>query len=439
MARVLWKRLNPTDFNAMSGSAALSPTGGGARHIVLGTSKAGNRVETFLPPLKNHQVTIQTQAGPRWPKASLTFTSNPGRRNGEWLISDQKNNRHPAWTAVAGFPTTLDPANPPVVLVLKVDDEYHVDWRPQRSLSSIAPLIASSDRGVADAPSALLSELLFRPQLSPVDAQVVGEQLQLVDTTSIEAASSEGIVDSVRELHLRTAERLAAYLAGSNVGPGFSQRFDAVHELLSETLTSERALQLAIQVRGLEGMMGAVAERLDDVTVADIAIFASDLIDLLNQLPAYRLFVDEARAAVAEPDESVDAAATVITALEDQPDETVEPRLKRAMHNVRLVAEDIRDRLTTLALVRTVENVLRAVGRFLNERVVTFGREATKAFDATAGKTFGDNIGKSFGTAMANLVKTSSVLAAIWALNELFPGNFAFAGHLIRMVKSLLF
>jgi hypothetical protein len=437
MAKVLWKRLYENDFNGMMGSAAVSGTGGGARHIGLGKSKPGNNVDGFLPAGHGSSVTIVTDAGPRWPRASLTFSTNPAR-GGEWRIADQKNHRHPAWKSSAGFPTDFDAANPPVVLVLEFDDTYYVDWRDQRRLSVIAPSIAASDRGVAEAPPSLLSDLLLGPQLSPVDAQVVGAQLQLVDTTPAEVASSQDIVEAVRDVHLRTARRLAVYLTGSNVGPAFSQRFDAVVELLAETLSTERALQLAVQVRGLEGMMEAVSERLDDVTVADIAIFASDLKDLLNQLPAYRRFMEEAHAGVAAAAEALAAAATVITALEDQPDELVEPRLKQAMRSVRLTAEQIQDRVTSFALVRTAGNALRAVGRFFNERIVTFGREATKAFDASAGKTFGDNIGTSFGRAMAGVVTTSIVASALWGLHALYPGSFAFVGHLIRIAKMLL-
>jgi hypothetical protein len=428
MAKVLWKRLYENDFNGMMGSAAVSGTGGGARHIGLGKSKPGNDIYAFLPAGHGNRVTIHTEAGPHWPSATLTFSTNPARGD-EWRIADQKNHRHPAWTAAAGFPTIFDPANPPVVLVLEIDGAYHVDWRDQRRLNAIAPSIAAADRGVAEAPAALVSELLFSPQLSPVDARVVNGQLRYIDTTRAEAASSELIVDSVRNAHLATAARLAEYLAGSNVGPGFGARFDAVHYLLGRTLTSERALQLAIHVRGLEVMMGAVAERLDDVTVADIAIFTADLIDLLNQLPAYRRFVEEARTAVTVHAQSVQAAAEVAGALEDQSDDLVEPQLKHVVGELRSVATETQEPLAVFGLVRTVGNFCRAVGRFFNERLMTLGRAATKEFDDTAGR--------AFGKAMKSLVVGSTVLAALRILKALFPGEFAFIEQLLNAARAL--
>jgi hypothetical protein len=431
MAKVLWRKLSQTDFNAMSGSAALSGTGGGARHIALGISRPGNDIESFLAPLTGTPVTIPTEAGPKWPKATLTFTSNPERRGGEWLIADQKNNRHPALETEAGFPRVFDPANRPVVLVLEVEGAYHVDWRDEQTLNTVAPSIASDERGVATAPPLLVAEILLQPRLSPVDARVVHGQLQYVDATRAETASSDDIVEAVRNLHLPTAARLAVSLAGSNAGPGFSARFEAVHDLLGQTLTAERALQLAIQVRSLDRMTDAVAERLDEVTVADVAIFTADLMDLLSQLPAYRRFVEEARATVTPPADAVRAAASVATALEEQPDDIVEPQLKQAVLDVRVIAQESDDRLAAFGLVRTVGNAFRAVARFFNERVVTFGRRATQAFDDTAGK--------AFGKAIANLLVSSSIGGALFGLYELFPAEFAFVGHLIRLAKTLLF
>lgn len=159
MPKVLWKEINATDFNGMTGEAAISGTGGGARHIVLGISKAGNDVAAFLPAGHGNEVEIDTAAGPHWPISKLTFKSNPKRRSGEWLIADQKNHRHPAWKVAAGFPTTFDAANPPFVMVFEIDDAYHVAWLDKQSLATLAPQIVKSERGVAPVPLGLLAKL----------------------------------------------------------------------------------------------------------------------------------------------------------------------------------------------------------------------------------------------------------------------------------------
>ena len=159
MAKILWKEINLTDFNGMTGEAALSGTGGGARHIVLGKSSPANDVAGFLPAGHGNEVTIKTEVGPQWPRSTLTFKSNPGRRGGEWLIADQTNHRHPAWKTAAGFPAKFDPKNPPVILVIEIAGKYHVRWLDKSSLAALAPQIAASTRGVTGIPPGLLGKL----------------------------------------------------------------------------------------------------------------------------------------------------------------------------------------------------------------------------------------------------------------------------------------
>lgn len=159
MADLLWKRLTVTDFNGMSGSAAVSDSGGGARHIAIGVSKAGNDVDSFLPPGHGERVKVPTQMGPAWPASALTFATQAERRGGEWRISDQKNNRHPAWTEAAGFPASFDAANRPVILVIKADEGYHVAWLDEPTLDSLAPALQGIEKGVAACPPKLLGRL----------------------------------------------------------------------------------------------------------------------------------------------------------------------------------------------------------------------------------------------------------------------------------------
>jgi hypothetical protein len=200
MAKVLWKQINLTDFNGMTGAAAVSGTGGGARHIVLGTSKPDNDVAGFLPAGHGNQATVQTAAGPAWPKSNLTFRSNPKRRNGEWLIVDQKNNRHPAWTTAAGFPASFDSSNPPVVLVVEKNGTYHVAWLDRSTLTSLAPAIVAAERGVSSIPSSLLNKfnLFQKSALEEFSTTAAALPAQAFDPANKEDARQRVFAEIVR-------------------------------------------------------------------------------------------------------------------------------------------------------------------------------------------------------------------------------------------------
>lgn len=124
-ALVLWKRLTENDFNAMHGAASPRGHGGGARHIALGVSNRAFPIADFLGRRQGN-VTLPTvaQLG-HHPADELEFSSNPGRRHGEWIIRDQFSHRHPAWTESTGFPTTYDSDNPPYVLIVRIGDKTH--------------------------------------------------------------------------------------------------------------------------------------------------------------------------------------------------------------------------------------------------------------------------------------------------------------------------
>ncbi|MBX3387243.1 MAG: HNH endonuclease [Phycisphaeraceae bacterium] len=133
-ALVLWKRLTENDFNAMNGRASPRGHGGGARHIALGVHNNVFPISDFLGSMDG-TVTLATEAaGPQIESSSLTITSNPARRHGEWIIRDQFAHRHPAWRDIAGFPAQYDPGNVPYVLVVRVGDRTHVRWKSEKSL-----------------------------------------------------------------------------------------------------------------------------------------------------------------------------------------------------------------------------------------------------------------------------------------------------------------
>ena len=267
---------------------------------------------------------------------------------------------------------------------------------------------------------------LVAARLGPVDAKVASGQIRLVDSTRAEPAIPERAVEAVRRTHLATARRLCAHFGRSNVGPGFNARLEGVCRLLARRLTQERGLQLAIQVQGLEAMMGAIDERLDDANAADVAIFVADLVDLLRQFPSYRRFVEEARAAAPINEDAQQAAAKVAKLLEEQPDAVVEPALKDAISGIRELAEDRREPLTALALVRTIGNTLRAVGRFFNTRIAKAGSRAVETFDDIAGKT------------LARLIVYTPVGALLIHLASLYAAEFGFGTQVLRAAQALL-
>jgi len=275
-----------------------------------------------------------------------------------------------------------------------------------------------------------ISRELVRARLGPVNAKVVRRQIRLVDSTPAEPATSERRVEAVRRLHLATAKRLCDGLKGSNVGPGFNARLEGARKLLSRRLSQEKGLQLAIQVRGLEGMLSAICERLDNVTAADVSMFISDLVDLLQQFPSYRQFMEEAQDAGPINEEGQKIAGQIAALLAQQPDEVLEPALKAAISSIRDAAQNQRERMSALALVRTIGNTFRAVGRFINERIARVQSTATKAFDETTGKALGNSL--------AYLIVGSPIAGLLTLLYSIYPAEFAFVAQLLRAAKALL-
>lgn len=166
MARVAWKRLNSTDHKNINGEFA-GGTGGGATYIVLGKSFAGQDFAGFFPALENHRASINTPAG------TFTVSADPNRRDGEWLILDQRGNRHPAWSAATGFPEDFDSGDPVVVLIFESQGAYFTAWLRLTEFAQLAPALAGRVRGVDDAPIALLARfgLHFSSALADFTAQ----------------------------------------------------------------------------------------------------------------------------------------------------------------------------------------------------------------------------------------------------------------------------
>lgn len=135
--QLLWRRLTKTDFKAIHGKAAPSGSGGGAVHIALARPSEAFKLDAFFGHVGNQQIHASTEAGPDHPAASLNFLSNPGRRNGEWIIQDQSNHRHPAWKAQTGFPTKWQ-EDEVYVLIIRVGSKYHVRWLNRSQLKAMS-------------------------------------------------------------------------------------------------------------------------------------------------------------------------------------------------------------------------------------------------------------------------------------------------------------
>lgn len=160
---VLWRRLTETDFNAMHGEASPHGRGGGAMHIALGVRTKNFPIDRFLNAVGRKNVTIDAASNEGKKKvAPLTFSSNPARRGGEWLIRDQFSHRHPAWSSTAGFRATYDENNPPYIIVLRQGGKFYARFAYFNRLSQLGPNVVPNEllshpKGITTAPATLLS------------------------------------------------------------------------------------------------------------------------------------------------------------------------------------------------------------------------------------------------------------------------------------------
>lgn len=168
---VLWRRLTPTDFRAMNGNASPYGRGGGAMHIALGVRSGTFPIDDFLNAPGKTEVTISAAADPKRAQiAPLSFSGNPRRRGGEWRISDQYSNRHPAWTSSLNFPIAYDPTDPPYILLFRIGSSFHARFALESQLSKLTPSerpkgILSSPTGIGTSPTRFAAAF-FVPGLS---------------------------------------------------------------------------------------------------------------------------------------------------------------------------------------------------------------------------------------------------------------------------------
>ncbi len=218
---VLWRRLTETDFNAMHGVASPYGRGGGAMHIALGVRSTTFPIDRFLNARGRTTVTIATAPQPsNHDAATLTFSSNPSRRGGEWLIRDQYSHRHPAWSSAAGFPSKYNEANPPYVLIFRVDNTFHVRFARARQLlrlpsRAIPSGILDHDKGVQPAGEAFLRALDVptRTLVDTFEEQALQDTAEIFDPRSVPDGRQRMLVSILRRQGQQDFRRklLAAY------------------------------------------------------------------------------------------------------------------------------------------------------------------------------------------------------------------------------------
>jgi len=127
--KVLWRRITKTDMMGMTGEAAPSGTGGGAKHIVLGTNGPDFNIYEFLGVNRCEDIvkTIEEIPG-RVPRFDLTFSCLSDRRGGEWRLARQHLERYPLWKPKYDFPSGMEDyseSNPPIIFIFKIAGKYH--------------------------------------------------------------------------------------------------------------------------------------------------------------------------------------------------------------------------------------------------------------------------------------------------------------------------
>jgi hypothetical protein len=113
----------------MTGEAAPAGTGGGAKHIALGVNSVEFPIQEFLGVKRCENIEIKIEQIPGLVEEKyIEFSCQADRRGGEWRISRQHHDRYPLWIETYGFPKNIrdyDSANPPVIFIIRISDEYH--------------------------------------------------------------------------------------------------------------------------------------------------------------------------------------------------------------------------------------------------------------------------------------------------------------------------
>src|SRR5688500_18543129 len=89
------------------------------------------------------------------------------------------------------------------------------------------------------------------------------------------------------------------------------------------------------------------------------------------------------------PEDVKSAATDIATFIECQSDDLIHPDVKQTIADVRVSQEGSSDPATTLALLRSIGNIYRSLGRALKRRYEGTTKHAADTFDKTAGAGIG--------------------------------------------------
>jgi hypothetical protein len=232
------------------------------------------------------------------------------------------------------------------------------------------------------------------PRPAPLDAGVVDGRLVLAGDDAPESEIPLEQLDAVRETHLEDVSRLSEQLRGTNAGPGFLHRLDALAANLGSPLTHSSSLRIATQVRALEDMFPAIGEALTEATAADVSATVTGLGLFIRQFPAWTRFVESARKNSDDfeenPRQLEEALEAVTTELINSSSDIADDDIKEAVSEIAEAYKSTRDRVLRFGWARSVGNVFRAVGRYLKERrdrsIVAFNKELDEGIGGAAGK-----------------------------------------------------
>jgi HNH endonuclease len=196
---VLWTRLTPTAFNSMHGAAAHSQRGGGARHIPLGVSSKRFPIEAFLRVSGRSKIEILAESQTAGP-GELKFSSIRSRRAGEWMVTDQRSHRHPAWSPAAGFPTVFDSSNPPIIMLFRTGGQFQARFTSSRKFAALEPDASKSSKGILLASEKLLSAFDVAPGalINSFDEYVRAAPFEPFDPTTLEDGRKKLFASIVR-------------------------------------------------------------------------------------------------------------------------------------------------------------------------------------------------------------------------------------------------
>jgi len=260
------------------------------------------------------------------------------------------------------------------------------------------------------------------PRPGPIAGQVSDGRLTAGPSLPGQTVLEPSEIEAVRQLHRETACRLAEELTQSNVGSAAVSRIIAIAGTLDQPLDAPRSVRLGVQIAGLEKLLPSIEEVLDDGKYLDVRIFIDDLSDLSRQFPAYRTFVEEARASLPLTQGTKRAILAAVTEIVEQPDEVVAPDLKEGLDQLARQHNDAANDVVSFALQRTVGNILRAIGRWLKTR----------------GSNLGHGINKAVDKALLGLLVGGGVAAAAVALAAAYPAEFSWLPALVSYAESIL-